>query len=268
MARSWGKSTNWILTGSGVAIGFLTGLVVVLTPIRRAFLGDDGRIQWETLATGFAAVVVAWVTVSKLNEQIRQTDRLAQDQRQRRARAARAVLPLALAEIGDHALACIQGLYALRPYFQTDGAPERSEDSPAPPKWKQPNLPENLLSVLKECIEFEDAPQVGALTDLVRHYQIQNTRLSEDLARLQISDGVRLTLWANIERAMIDAAELYARAGALLPFARGKPALHFALDRSEVYSAFLFAGCFINSHEMDRLADDWSRRRDAETAAA
>ena len=50
----------------------------------------------------------AAVTIYMFRRQIKQTERLANDRRQRRARAARELLPLALSEIGED---CI--LYAL-----------------------------------------------------------------------------------------------------------------------------------------------------------
>jgi hypothetical protein len=107
-----------------IAFGFVLGAVTaatfgsVLHLNSKWFLGTDERLQWETLVTGIGAVVAAFFTVRRLREQITQTQKLADDQRQRRARAARATLPLALSQLAQYATSCIKGLYDLRPYFR------------------------------------------------------------------------------------------------------------------------------------------------------
>ena len=93
---------------------------------RPLFLGNDGRLQWETLFTGFAALVAAWFTVDHLKQQIRQTEDLAERARRQRVKAARAILPLALSQLTEYATSCIKRLYALWPYFRTDGSLNRS----------------------------------------------------------------------------------------------------------------------------------------------
>ncbi len=223
----------------------------------KIFLGTDGRLQWETLVTGFAAVVAAGVTICRLNAQIKQAGDLAAEQRRRKARAAQAMLPLALSELGEYATACIAGLYSLRPCFTGDGGLDRSAATNELAKWSPPTLPENVLSLLKDCIEFcEDRP-AEAIRDLVRHFQIQHLRIVEDIARLRLNDGVRLLLWANIEQAIQDAAELYARGALVFPFARGSPAHIAEVARPQIYSALFAAGCFQNLGEIDALADRW-----------
>jgi hypothetical protein len=67
-----------------IAFGFVMGAVVaglVISTIAALdgplFLGNDGRLQWETLLTGLSAVVAAWFTIGHLKRQIRQTEDLA-----------------------------------------------------------------------------------------------------------------------------------------------------------------------------------------------
>jgi hypothetical protein len=237
--------------------GALRAPLATLAPSKALFLGSDGRLQWEGLLTGFAAVLVAALTIAKLSQQIRQTGELAVDQRQRRSRATRAMLPLALSEIADYATVCINRLYALKPCFQPDGSLDRSKADHGPAKWVTPRMPENVLSVLKECIEFSDDGPARAMTDLVRHFQVQNFRLSEDISRIRLNDGVHLLLWANIEQNIQDAAELYARASALFPFSRSNVHQTFDLGPPLIYNALFAAGCFRNLGEIDALADRW-----------
>ena len=68
--------------------------------IRQLFLGE-GRIEWETLVTGLAAIIAAFMTVRKLNDQIKQANDIEADHTRRRERAARAELPMSLVEFTD-----------------------------------------------------------------------------------------------------------------------------------------------------------------------
>ena len=254
------KWNDCVLISSGVAMGLVFGIAVDGVPLPSVFLADS-RLQWETLVTGFAAVFVAWLTIGKLHEQIRQTGEIADDQRQRRARAARALLPLALSEIGRYATDCISLLYALKPLFPGGGALDRTRIGQPLPIPSLPRLPENVLSLVKECIEFGDAAPAEAMTDLIRHFQVQNYRLSEDFSKLHLNDGVHLVLWANIEQAILDAADLYARAGALFMFSRGGASQSFDIDRDNIHNALFAAQCFDSLGEIGVLADRWRQGR-------
>ena len=77
----WGKC---ILILMGVPVlGVLLG---ALAARWRWVVDNDARLQWEaTLATGAAAVTVAWLTVRRLQQQIGQTAELEEDRRQRRS---------------------------------------------------------------------------------------------------------------------------------------------------------------------------------------
>jgi hypothetical protein len=110
---------DWNLIAFGFVMGGVSGgvLEAALPFISKAFVGSDGRIQWETLLTGIGAVAPAAFTVVKLREQIDQTEKLTNDQRRRRARAARATLPLALSQLAEYATSCIVQLYDLRLFF-------------------------------------------------------------------------------------------------------------------------------------------------------
>lgn len=230
-----------------------------IVPSKRLFLGSDGRVEWETLVTGIVAVLVAALTVRKLSEQIRQTERLAADQRKRRARAARAMLPLALSEIADYATACIQGLYALHSCFRPNGALNQPQVEGSLAAWTSPRLPENVLFLLKECIEFSDDGPAEAMAELVRHFQVQNSRILDNISRIRLNDGVHLVLWANIEQDIQDAAELYARASVLFPFSKGSASQASDLGRQLIHNALMVAGCFNNLGEIDALSDRWER---------
>jgi hypothetical protein len=227
--------------------------------IQKLFLGSDDRLQWETLLTGGAAVLAALFTIRKINEQIRQTGQLAADQRNRKARAARAMLPLALSEITEYATACINGLLALQPLFLDESALDRSPAHSDLSSWTLPRLPENVLPLLKECIEYSDDRPAEAMRDMVRHFQVQNTRLIEDLSRLRLNDGVHLLLWQHIVERIQDSAELCARAAILFPFSRGSQPQDFDIDRSHIYSALVVTRSMLDLGKIEALADGWQR---------
>ena len=203
--------------------------------------------------------MVAWLTIAKLKEQIRQTEQLAADQRQRRARAARAMLPLALSELAEYATTCIRKLRDLRPCFLSNGSLDRTKSHELLASWTVPQFGYKVLSILKECIEFVDDEPGEAIAILIRHLQVHNTRLQEDLSTLRLSNGRHSLSFAIIEQDIIDAAEIYARASALIPFSRGSTVYSFSPFRGEVYNALLFARSFNSVQEMDLLADRWQQ---------
>jgi hypothetical protein len=136
---------------------------------------------------------------------------------------------------------------------------DRSRGEESFSAWTLPHLPENVLSSLKECIEFMDDDPAKAIVQLIRHLQIQRSRLSEYISRFQLNDGVHLLLRANIDHAMWDTAEVHARTSTLFPFSRGQPAGYFSVTRNRVREALSLAGCFQNydpSVQWGRLASN------------
>jgi hypothetical protein len=179
------KLNDWNLITFGFVMGGVSGGVLdaALPFNSKAFVGSDGRIQWETLLTGLGAVVAAFFTVVKLRQQIDQTQKLANDQRRRRARSARAALPLALSQLAEYATSCIVEMHDLRLFFQPDGSIDRSRGEEIFAAWTLPPLAENILSVLKECIESVEDEPAQAIVELIRHLQIQRARLADYISR-------------------------------------------------------------------------------------
>lgn len=249
-----------------IAFGFVLGGVTagtygaVFHLNSKLFLGTDGRLQWETLVTGIGAVVAAFFTVRHLREQISQSQKLADDQRQRRARAACATLPLALSQLAQYATSCIRGLYDLRPYFRTPSSvndlAQRAQKCAA---WELPLLSDNVFNSLKECIEVIDNEPAQSIIQLIGHTQIQRSRLEEYISRERLNDATHLVVLSNIEHAMYDAAEIHARTSTLFPFSRGYTAGSLAVTRERIYEALSLSGCFNDYSEISALADKWKR---------
>ena len=209
----------------------------------------------ETLITGLAAVVAATFTIHRLDQQIRQTEQLTTDQddggRAQHAQYFRSLFR----NLADYATSCIKGLYELRPYFQAD-AVDRSRGEHSFSVWTLPHLPENVL-LLKECTEFMDDDPAEAIVELIRHLQIQRSRIERYTLKFQIKDGDHLLLQSNIDQAMRDAPEIHARTSTLFPFSRGHPASSFSVTRNRICEAPFLAGCFYNDDEIDVLAGKW-----------
>jgi hypothetical protein len=140
-----------------------------------------------------------------------------------------------------------------------DGSLDREQGEQRVTTWKLPHLPDNILSSLKECIEFVDDEPAQAIMDLIGHLQIQRSRVIDFISRFQLNDGVHLLLRPNIDQAMWDAAEVHARTSTLFPFSRGSPAGSFTVTRDRICEALRLAGCFDDDHEIDVLADRWQR---------
>jgi hypothetical protein len=90
---------------------------------------------------------------------------------------------------------------------------------------------------------MDDAPATAAV-ELIRHLQIQRTRLTDYMSRLRLNDGTPLILWANIDQGMRDAAEIHARVSTLFPFARGQPATSVQCNAQSRSGGSLVSGLF------------------------
>lgn len=231
-----------------------------LTPFSKTlFLGNDGRLQWETLVTGIFALVAAFGTIFYLRKQIWQTQQLADDRRRRRERAALATLPLVLSELSEYAISCIKGLCCARPYYKIGASIDILDRQEKLSNWTLPHISDNTLLSLKECIEFADDAPACAMISLIRHLQIQRARLEDYISRASGNDPGRLLLLSNIESAICDAAEVHGRASALFPFARGGQASAFT--HKDICRALSLSGCFNDDKDISDLVNKWQQRR-------
>jgi len=248
------------LIAFGFVMGAVAGLVistVVALDVRPLILGNDGRLQWETLLTGVSALMAACFTVVHLKRQIRQTEDLTEKARQQRVKAARAMLPLALSELSEYATSCIKRLYALWHYFQSDGSLDRCRADL--PTLTLPPVPDDVLLLLKECVAVMDDDPAAAAVELVSHLQIQRTRFADYISRVgKPNDGIHAIKRAHIDHGIWDASEVYARASSLFPFARGIITNSFDVRRDVVRYALASAGIH-NDDELDAFTDKWER---------
>lgn len=250
---------HWVCLAAGTAIGGLAGATLVsATDSGLVMLGTDGRLQWETLLTGAVALGAAWGTIRAVRDQIRQSDKQAQDRRDRQARAARAVLPLALAELVHYARACLTWLKTVRDASGTEQSVDCVAVARAAVLSEVPSLPDPALPVLKDCIAAADGEAVDALIALSQFIQIQHSRFSDLVAQCRSPSVHKLLARVHFDDRMIDAAVLGARCGSLMFYARrlGPPAILSGVDVVD----FLFRNDLDQDEYPDvhRRAESWT----------
>ncbi len=249
------KSNDWILILAGFTMGAVLGVTyATATSLHSILLGTDGRLQWETLLAGVLALVGAVLTVVKIREQIRQTSEIARDQRQRQARAARSMLPLALSELSTYAQGRLGTLFLLHPCFRPDGSFDQAQARTIASSWAPAALPENVLDIFKECIEFVDDDAAEALATLIREIQVQTSRLTQTIAWIRAAGQGLLVTASHIYRDFIDVAEILARVNTLFPFARGDQNCKFEITPSAIRLALT-----VNGIDSTNFPELWSR---------
>jgi hypothetical protein len=167
--------------------------------------------NYQTIISGFLAVMGALVTVIVINKQIRQADRHETERRRRENFAARAMMPAALSELSEYSIACVRALLPLLPE-----AP--GQLVPAELSVNAPPIPPEAVFTLRHAIQFGDDPVAENIADLIRKLQIQHSRIRN--IRNWMSTSARIIVRANILEFTLDALEIYARCAKLFAYAR------------------------------------------------
>jgi len=179
--------------------------------------GGTGFMDWvyqhETLTAGLAALLVAIIA---LVCQIRQSDRHNKDRRSRKFESARAILPLALNRLVDYAEHALD--FSLIGQDKFDKS-ETYEDA-------FPQLPDDVVPVLREVIEYADDDKVGhALRDLISDVQVHHARML-NLPRQEVTVEATgrhcINMPRRYERAIWDAVCFFIHASKLFDYARSR----------------------------------------------
>ncbi len=148
--------------------------------------------EWQTLITGLIALFVGKWTVSNLKQQMQLQRSQQERSEQRKELVAKAQLPDALADITRYASTCLSRLVENGNHFE---APEHPADA---------------IGVIKTALEFVAQEPAEVLFELIRYYQVHNSRLADPVG----------TYW-RFERAA-NAVQLYWMAERLFIYARGE----------------------------------------------
>jgi hypothetical protein len=227
----------------------------------KLFLGADDRLQWETLLTGIVALGGAFWTVRKISEQIRQTEQLAKDHRERRARAACALLPLALSKTSEYAEKCLKRLDILERCFNGSGTFDSSM-APNILTLPIPSLSDDVLSILKESVEFVDNEPAKAIAKLTCCFQIQHSNIASNIYALRTTVSVLTITHRNIANDIVWTAELYSLCGKLFPFSRDIPTKDYLISEKDMEKALRMLS--LNFDDPEPYLEIWRGRAAAE----
>lgn len=191
----------------------IIALLLVCVMALAAFVSDlVATFGKDTVAPLIAAIGVAAAAFLSVWSQ-HKTDGREIEARSRRARAARAILPGALAELQTYLRAVVDLLIATYPPVEGREVPRD--------KFVLPKIPENALKALGSVIEHSDIALGDYLARTIRMLQVQNSRMNRERSEL-FNPSVILLYQHDSDSMLIDAVVLYAFFEATYDYARSR----------------------------------------------
>jgi len=157
--------------------------------------------QNQTLVAGVLATAAAAWTVKFLSKQIDQSEAHRRQDHERRHRMLRAGLPTALSEVSDYAEKCAQFVWRIR-----------HDQHPA--NLTQITPPFDAMRSIQAVIETAEEPSVNAIENLIRFFQIHESRFRTFTKRSEPSKE-------NTANSILDSLFLVASCSRLFSYARG-----------------------------------------------
>jgi|GEM_PF-3835534 len=219
------QSPSWSFTKVITLVGMLWAALLIVfhegrmcypwrTECQKQFfttIGDAvwlrGFEDWQTLVAGLIAIVAAIVGGRYINKQIQQTEETERERRNREFEAARAMMPIYLDALIEYIETCGKRLKSLEMMASVG-----ERQTPA-----FPPLPMDVATFFRDLILRSPADLRIPVIEILSELQVFNARLSSFAYRLS-----RGTSTNAIEDYVVQAADLYGRCIALLPFARNK----------------------------------------------
>jgi hypothetical protein len=166
---------------------------------------------WQTLIAGAFAISAAAMSIAAVLYQVRQSQQAEEQRQRRRASALASTFTLALSELCNYASECAR--ICASTFTSLGGEPIRV------PGLQFPQIPPSLVKEVADLIEVSEEDNAKPLITLIQRVQIFNARMA-DVQRRATGPIGSLLVPMNIVGRVIDAAELYARAGVLLGYVR------------------------------------------------
>ncbi len=208
---------------------------------------NDWLYRYQILVVGILALAVAAILFEALT---RQADQAAASERQRRERAdtaARTMLPGAINALSSYAAKCTRDLLTMLPEN-----PLQQKVS----KWLDADLviPPGVFEAFQAAIQTADIGTARKLADVLGALQVQNARLR----RLAEESGTRPVWRLEVCQRVMDAAELYAGATAVLEYARrSRDSVDLDLSSREIAAAL--RGCrIIDNPDFTPMVAGWT----------
>jgi hypothetical protein len=184
---------------------------------------------WQAQMGAAFALAAALIGAIAIVRQTEATERRAEERRQRRATALRAVLPLLLSELNDYAASCANIFAQVlesnedAPWTWPTGkaAPGSTTFATGVPVMIPP-LPSGLVGQLIDLIETIPPDHARPLVTLVKRVQIQHSRALALQQRILSPRQGQMVVRSNVLACLIDAIEVHARCARLFPYARGE----------------------------------------------
>lgn len=210
--------------------------------------------SWQTLASAMVASIAAVIAFRNTSRSLQHAESLERRRRNRKHAAVRAVLPLALSQVNEYAERSARGL---------DELVDKCVAQSLPAGTASPNLahalPGETLKTLAEFIEYSDQVNADLIEATVAAIQIHDARTRGIVERNNDPSGDRLVTKFELEGRIVDAAAIYAAAGAVYDYARRrKDTLPETIKWADVTSALNNMGFWHELHP--RLQEDINRR--------
>lgn len=179
--------------------------------------------QHQTLITGLLALLAAGIAAYFLWRQISQEQSRHEELIQRKLRAVRAGLPIALSEIHEYADRCIDVLcHIAGKRTSTEDEYDHENElqilKSVPPV---PDYPANAFKALQSTIEYADTTDAAALRRIIAFSQIQNSRFRSLVSRLvHNSDPSFVVTSSNIYNGVRDAIGMRLHAARAFDYGR------------------------------------------------
>lgn len=171
--------------------------------------------DFQTLIGALLALAGAWWGVSAIRKQIHQTEDLERRRISSKKEAARAVLPLTLSSITGYERELIG---SLRMLHQQYNGQRFKPDAIVP---SLPDFPYDVISSLKETIEFSTSVEVEIFARLLSNIQVCEARVRSMFSSIEGSPHSRRSeLRANVEEYMLNAMVIHKRAESIFDYAR------------------------------------------------
>jgi hypothetical protein len=230
-------------------------------------------LLWQGQVGAAFALAAALIGAIAIVRQTRATEQQAEERRERRATALRAVLPLMLSELTDYARRCADLFAEVLTHAEGRNpsighgwgwpmdrqAPGATPFHPLAPR-PIPSLPDGFVGRLTDLIETITLNQARPLVSLVKRVQIQRRRALTLQQRILRPRQGEIVVRTNVIASLIDAIEVHARCDRLFPYARGEvtvpPAEVSADDVQQSASQTVTAPPLLNevAAEIDRYA--------------
>lgn len=215
--------------------------------------------RYQTMIAAAVTLGGAAIGARAIFSQIKHSDQLATDARERRMAGARAMMPLALSQIVSYADASGRTLDGLYNQCVMELMP-----TPAPIAPRQPEFPDEAIRQLRDAIENGSNELSLDVSLLLARIQVQRSRISEVISQaLGTGRTGLLVLSTNLETYIVDSAEIYARAAALFDYARRRSEHTTKIETPSVIQALKLMGFDDFTHprvfERADLRTDWDK---------